>query len=224
VQSIEKGKAASLETYARVFTVLGLRGELRGTDARRRPGTIRDEDPVHAAMGELEAGRIGGFGFVVSIDEPYQHYQFAGRADLVAWDLEHRALLHLENRTRFPNIQEAFGSYNAKRSYLAQVLADRLAIGPRGWHSVTHAIVALWSAEVLHTLRLRTQSFAAVCPDNSEAFANWWVGSPPSVGVTSTFIALDPRATGRQRAWIDLPGALVTRPRNRGYADAASAQ
>jgi transcriptional regulator with XRE-family HTH domain len=224
VHALESGVPASLETYARVFSALGLRAELRGVDPRRQTTIARDEDPVHAAMGELEAGRLAGLGFPVSIDEPYQHYQFAGRADLVAWDLERRALLHLENRTRFPNIQEAFGSYNGKRSYLAPVLAERLSIGPRGWHSVTHAIVALWSAEVLHTLRLRTQSFVAVCPDSAHAFAGWWAGSPPLVGVTSTFIALDPRATGRQRAWVDLPAALVARPRYRGYADAASAQ
>lgn len=224
VHSIETGRAASLETYARVFTVLGLRGELRGINARRSGSTVRDEDPVHAAMGEFEAGRVTGFGFRISIDVPYQHYQFAGRAEFVAWDLERRALLHLDNRTRFPNIQEAFGSYNAKRSYLAGVIAERLAIGPRGWHNVTHAIVALWSAEVLHTLRLRTRSFLAVCPDRADAFAGWWAGAPPSVGVTSTFIALDPRATGRQRGWVDLPAALVARPRYRGYADAASAQ
>jgi transcriptional regulator with XRE-family HTH domain len=221
-QALEVGKPASLETYARVFTVLGLQPELRGVDPRRRAATNRDEDPVHAAMGELEAGHLRRFGIRVSLDEPYQHYQFAGRADLLAWDLDRRAMLHLENRTRFPNLQDAFGSYNAKRRYLAQVLAEPFGIGPRGWASVTHALVALWSAEVLHVLRLRTQSFAAVCPDRSDGFAAWWAGAPPSDGVTSTLIVLDPGASGRQRVWVDLPAALLARPRYRGYADAAS--
>ena len=222
-QALEAGRPASLETYARIFTVLGLQPELHGVDPRRRGGERRDEDPVHSAMGELEAGHLRRLGFRVSLDEPYQHYQFAGRADLMAWDLDRRAMLHLENRTRFPNLQDAFGSYNAKRTYLGRVVAERFGIGPRGWASVTHAFVALWSAEVLHALRLRSQSFAAVCPDPADDFAAWWAGSPPSSGITSTLIVLDPGATGRQRSWVDLPAALLARPRYRGYADAASA-
>ncbi len=79
-------------------------------------------------MGEFEAIRLRHFGRAVSLDEPYQHFQFAGRADLVAWDLDARALLHLENRTRFPNFQDMAGTFNSKRAYLGGVLADRVGI------------------------------------------------------------------------------------------------
>ena len=54
-------------------------------------------------MGEYEASHLRALGFKVGIDEPYQHYQFAGRADLVAWDVDARAFLHIENGTRFPD-------------------------------------------------------------------------------------------------------------------------
>ncbi|HEX5828719.1 MAG TPA: hypothetical protein VFY23_14425 [Candidatus Limnocylindrales bacterium] len=72
---------------------------------RGRPAVANDaQDLVHAAMGELEARALQRPGRTIAIGEPYQHYQFAGRADLLAWDAED--LLHIENRTRFPNLQE----------------------------------------------------------------------------------------------------------------------
>ena len=82
-------------------------------------------------------------------------------------------LLHIENRTRFPNLQEAAGSYNAKRQYLAGSVADRAGTGPRGWRSVTHVMACLWSAEVLHEVRLRRATFGALCPDPPDALHAW---------------------------------------------------
>ena len=165
LHSIESGDAASLESYARVGAALGLRPTLEFADARQRGRTTAieaSEDFVHSAMGEFEARALAGSGVRVSIDEPYQHYQFAGRADVLAWDDEN--LLHIENRTRFPNLQEAAGSYNAKRQYLAPSIAQRLNLGPRGWRSVTHVMACLWSSEVIHALRLRRATFEALCP------------------------------------------------------------
>jgi len=170
-------------------------------------------------MGEIEAKRLRGPGISVGIDEPYQHFQFAGRADLVAWNVVAKALLHLENRTRFPDVQETAGSFNAKRAYLGADLAQRL--GLRGWPSETHVIVGLWSAEVLHVLRLREQTFRAMCPDKPDGFAAWWSGDPPPSGSRSEFVLLDPLAEGPKRAWISLDEAITARPRYRGYADVA---
>ncbi len=177
-------------------------------------------------MGELEARALRGPGRTLAIDEPYQHYQFAGRADVLAWDREN--LLHIENRTRFPNLQEAAGSYNAKRQYLAGGIADRAGIGPRGWRSVTHVMACLWSAEVLHAIRLRRASFDALCPDPPDALLAWLTGEQPAAGVTSTLVVLDPLVPfGSRRRTIaavgpaDEPPRL--NPRFRGYADAAEA-
>ncbi len=216
-----------LETYARLATALGLRTEVELVDPRRRAARApRDEDPVHAAMGEAEAAHLHALRFTVSLDEPFQHYQFAGRADLVAWDHDRRALLHLENRTRFPNIQETFGSYNAKRAYLPAALAERLGLRA-GWRSVTNAIVALWTAEVLHTLRLRTASFRAVCPDPPGDLAAWWSGAPPAAATraSSTLVIFDPLAGLRatRRRFVGLDEVRTIEPRYRGYAAALEA-
>jgi transcriptional regulator with XRE-family HTH domain len=221
VQKLESGGSVSLEAYARVATALELRAELVLGNLRRRPA-LRTADPVHSAMAELEAAHLHALGFHVAIDEPYQHFQFAGRADLVAWDLEGRALLHLENRTRFPDIQDALGSYSAKRAYLPAVLADRLGISRAGWRVVTHAIVALWSAEVLHTLRMRSETFRSACPDPLDAFEAWWDGRMPvEERATSTLVILDPKP-GRRSAFAGLAAVSTVRPRYRGYADAAA--
>jgi hypothetical protein len=175
-------------------------------------------------MGEFQAARFTRPGIEIALDEPYQHYQFAGRADLLAWSLDGPDLLHVENRTRFPNVQEAFGSYNAKRRWLPSAIADRIAHrGPL--RSVTNAMVVLWSSEVLHILRIRTASFRAICPSPAGAFEAWWDGVPPPEGVHSTLIVLDPLVSGRadRRRFVDLEAALTARPRWKGYADVLAA-
>jgi hypothetical protein len=222
VHRLEPGLPASVETYARVAVVLALRPELLFLDERRSLATVRQADPVHAWMGDAEAGRFQGFGLPVSLDEPYQHYQFAGRGDLVSWSVPERAFLHVENRTRFPNLQEAAGSYNAKREYLADAVAKRLGIRG-GWTSVTHVMACLWSGEVQHLLRLRTASFRAICPDSPDAFAAWWAGSPPATGSANCLILFDPRERPRARRFVGLEDGLKAEARYRGYAEAAAA-
>ena len=218
---LEAGESASLQMAARLTTALGLRLEVDLVDPKKRGGRLdRQLDVIHSLMGEVEAARLRPYGFPVGLDEPYQHYQFSGRADVVAWDLAARALLHLENRTRFPDFQEMAGSFNAKRAYLGRAIAERA--GVRRWASETHVLVALWSSEVLHALRLRPESFRSLCPDPSDAFAAWWSGAAPAAaGSVSTLVVLDPLATSRQRLLIGLDDALSTaRPRHRDYADA----
>jgi transcriptional regulator with XRE-family HTH domain len=223
VYLLEAGRRVSTQAALRIVNAFGLRLEFALTDPRRRPDArpSLSVDPVHSAMGELEAARMRGIGIPVGVDEPYQHYQFAGRADLVAWDLERRALLHIENRTRVPDFQDAAGTYNAKRSYLGGALAER--IGVPHWTSETHVIAALWSSEVLHALRRRRESFRSICPDPDHAFHAWWAGQPPTSGRTSILVVLDPLARGRQRRYVGLEEAMSVKPRYRGYADAAAA-
>jgi transcriptional regulator with XRE-family HTH domain len=230
VAQVEAGKVASVETYVRLMTALDLEPQLIGADRSRREARTRDQDLVHSAMGEIEASRLSGFGLGVGIDEPYQHYQFAGRADVVAWDLAARALLHIENRTRFPNVQEALGSYAAKRAYLGRVLAERFGL-PAGWKSETHVIAALWTSEVIHVLRRHQATFRAACPDGSARFRDWWSGRIPEASgsasgstssSTSSLVLFDP-APGVRAAYRFAELADTTRPRYRGYAEAASA-
>jgi transcriptional regulator with XRE-family HTH domain len=219
----ESGAAVSMETYARLGVALGLRPEFSLAEPHRtKSARASGEDPVHAAMGEMEAAHLGADGSEIGVDEPYQHYQFAGRADVLGWRLDPPALIHIENRTDFPNVQEAVGSFTAKRAYLAPALATRL--GVRRWASITHVMAALRSAEVIHTVRLRRATFAAVCPDSADSFEQWWNGSPPPSGTKSTLVFIDPAVVGtRRRLFRGLDALDVLEPRYRGYADALSA-
>ena len=163
---------------------------------------------------------MSDLGYRVAIDHPYQHYQFAGRADVLAWAEDLPALLHIENRTRFPDLQQAAGSYNTKREYLARVVAKQ--IGITRFTSETHVVVGLWSAEVLHSIRLRRATFRALCPDSGDRFSGWLSGDPPVGARSSSLVLLDPFATGRQAATIELERVLAgVRPRVRGYREAA---
>ena len=222
VYRIEAGQPGSSESQTRLAVALGRQLRVGMVDPRQRAveraGLSRDV--VHSAMGEFEAGRLRRTGAGVGIDEPYQHFQFAGRADVVAWDLGRAALLHIENRTRFPDFQEMAGAYNAKRAYLGAAIAARLGVAR--WASETHVIAALWSSEVLHALRLRTESLRAICPDDDGALREWWSGNWEMEGRTSALVVLDPMATARERPFIGLETALRTRPRYRGYADAVT--
>jgi hypothetical protein len=136
--------------------------------------------------------------------------------------MESRALLHVENRTRFPNLQEAFGSYNAKRAYLPGVLAER--IGVTRFEQITHVMVALWSSEVLHAIRLHSASFRALCPDPLEVFESWWSGGLPGTAPAgSVLVVFDPFAAGQRHRPIGLDQALIARPRYHDYRQAAEA-
>jgi len=222
IHDLERGACGSIETYVRVSRSLGLELRVEMLDPRARSSVRQDADLVRSAMGEFEIAHLRDRGYGVGVDEPYQHYQFAGRADVVAWDRERRALLHIENRTRFPDLQAVAGSFNAKRDHLAGSIAKR--VGLRTFDSQTHVIVALWSAEVLHAIRLRPATFRALCPDPSDGFDAWWRGDPPvSRTTTSSLVLLDLFARVRQRRTISLETAISdVRPRVRGYAEAAA--
>ena len=130
------------------------------------------------------------------------------------------ALLHLENRTRFPDLQEAAGAFEAKRQYLGAVLARELGLG--AFRSETHAIVGLWSSEVMHSVRLRSATFRALCPDGADRVTAWLSGRPPAAVRSSSLVLLDPTARGGRHALIGLDRVLAgARPRVRDYRDAA---
>ena len=138
IYRVEAGMPCSPEAASRLSVALGLRVRVDLVDPRiHLQRTNLGADLVHSAMGEFEAARLRTFGFGVGMDEPYQHFQFAGRADLIAWNLDERALLHIENRTRFPDFQDMAGTYNSKRAYLAGSLGQRLGVNRWGRDSST---------------------------------------------------------------------------------------
>jgi transcriptional regulator with XRE-family HTH domain len=223
VHDIESGREGSLGAYIRLAAALGLKADFNLIDPRRRETvSARAKDPVHAAMGEAEAERMRPLGFRVGLDEPYQHYQFAGRADFVAWSTEPAALLHIENKTALVDIQEAIGTFNSKRNYLGAELAACAGVGR--WRSETHVMAALWSADVIRELRSHRASFESVCRDTPDGFEQWWLGNPPADGRRQILVLFDPIVGVRcdRRRWVGLGELAAVRPRYRDYTDAAA--
>lgn len=218
VYLVERGEPTTLQTYARLATALGLRLEVDLRDPRQRHVPPRAEDPVHAAIVEGLAARYASQGRLVAVDEPYQHFQFAGRADLAVVDPAGPALLHHEVKTAIPNVGEMAGSWNAKRRYLAMVLAERHGLRG-GFRSVAHVLTLAWTADCLHVIRLRGATLRALGPDGPAAFAAWWDGEPPPPGVSATVVLLDPLERRRAPAWAGTDDLERLRPRHRTYAD-----
>ncbi len=219
VYLVERGNTTTLETYVRLGAALGLRLEVALEDPRTmaRPG--RAEDPVHAAIVEVLTARYAAQGRLVGADEPFQHFQFAGRADVTAVDPVGPDLLHHEVKTAIPNVGEFAGAWNVKRQYLARALAERHAIRG-GFRSVTHVLTIAWTADCLHVVRLRGATIRSLGPDAPDAFARWWDGArPAATGTTSTVVVFDPVERPRAPAWAPLDDLGALRPRHHGYAD-----
>lgn len=173
------------------------------------------------AMGEREVALLARHGSQCATDEPWQHYQFAGRADVLAWDVTGRQLLHIENKTQLPDVQDAVGRFRSATAYLARSLADRLGFAqPR---SETHVMVALWSAEVLSVLRRSPSTFRALDRGGQASLEAWLTGERPPDGRHAGFLLLDPFAEGRRRTMLSLDEALDgARARVADYARAAA--
>jgi transcriptional regulator with XRE-family HTH domain len=218
VYLVERGERSTIETYARLGAALGLRLEASLDDPRSRVRPPRAEDPVHAAIVDLLAARYAAQGRLVTADEPFQHYQFAGRADLAVIDPAGPHLLHHEVKTAIPNVGELAGAWNVKRQYLARALAERHAMRD-GFRSVTHVLTVAWTAECLRVLRLREASIRSLGPDDAAAFSAWWQGDVPvAPRATATVVFLDPIERPRAAAWVGLDALGDARPRHDGYA------
>jgi len=219
VHLVERGDQTSLETYARLGAALGLHLDVSLEDPRTKVRPGHAQDPVHAAIVEVLAARYGVQSRHVGADEPFQHYQFAGRADVTAIDPVGPDLLHHEVKTAIPNVGELAGAWNVKRQYLAGALADRHSIRG-GFRSVTHVLTVAWTAECLRVVRLREATVRSLGPDAPDAFARWRDGArPAAAGTTSTVVVFDPVERLRAPAWSSLDDLGTLRPRHRGYAE-----
>jgi len=158
IHKIENGARASIGMYVRVAKALDREFACQLVDPTGRRDAVRDDaDIVHAAMGELEVATLRSHGFRTGLDEPWQHYHFAGRADVLGWDTALSALLRIENRTRFPDVQDSIGRFKNEQRYLVTALWRPLGF-ERLPRTELHVMVGLWSAEVLRVLRQRPET------------------------------------------------------------------
>ncbi len=236
VHAVESGRRATIGMYVRLAQALGKRlvvdlGDPVAMDIARAHDADAPigehallpmgRDIVHAAMGELEAARLLAHGWAPGIDVPWQHFRFGGRADVITCDIERLALLHIENKTQLPDLQDGIGRFQEKQAYLGRAVWERLGLA-RPPLIQTHVMVGLWSAEVIDVVRRSPATFRSAFPATPDAFLTWWSGGVPGPGTTSAFVLLDPFARGRVARFAGLREVLAgVQPRVLGYAAAA---
>ena len=126
----DRGRACRFRSRPtrRVFTALGVPLDMTGDPTP--PGAAapgRGQDLVHSAMGELEAPAAPArSGSRLPSTSPTSTTSSLAVRTWSRGTRQPSALLHIENRTQFPNVQEALGGFGSKRAYLGGVLAARL--------------------------------------------------------------------------------------------------
>ena len=83
-------------------------------------------------------------------------------------------------------------------------------------------MAGLWSAEVIHAVRLRRATFGTLWQDTEDRLPGWLAGNPPVGGVSSSLVLIDLFAKRRSGSIAGLQRVLAgARPRVRGYREAA---
>ncbi len=222
VHKIDAGQPGSIDSYARLATALGLDLFDSGDQSRGSDDTHRDQDPVHAAMGEVEAKHLRRLGYVVRMDEPYQHFRFAGRADSWpgTWGAAPSCISRTERASRTSRTRSAVTTESARTSVAcwpsvsgspkggaARRMRSSRSGHPRSFEACACASNRSWPS-------VRTMSRSS--PHGGQA--------NPAAGRHTTLVILDPVDFGRrdQASFIGLADLGRAEPRYTGYAEAVA--
>ena len=133
----ENGAFQSFRPAERHAAVFGVRIDLRLSG---RGGDLpRLVDEEHASIGEVLAAWCRAHGFVVEVETSFSQWGERGRFDLIAWNAATGTLLVIEVKTELADLQDLFGTLDAKER-IASTIAQR-----RGWQAtrrVTLLVVA----------------------------------------------------------------------------------
>lgn len=207
VSRIERGHLAgvTLEAIRRVAAALDLRLDLVG---RWRGGELdRLLAAGHSALHESVARDIGGrVGWRFSSEVSFAHFAERGIIDLLAWHEPSGALLVIELKTEFVDINELLGTLDRKRRHAEQIARER------GW--LNHASsVSVWvivsdTSVNRHRARDHRTMLTTAYPTDGRSIRPWlraprgsvaclsfWPVNRPGTGRTRT----DGRSTARHR-------------------------
>jgi transcriptional regulator with XRE-family HTH domain len=123
----ELGSITSVSVVRAHAAVLDMRVEWRVTG--RGADVARLLDAEHAAIVETLAATLATAGWQAEAESSYSEYGERGRIDLLAFDPSTKRLAVVEVKTELADLQDLFGSLNAK-TRLAPGIGRR-----KGWHS-----------------------------------------------------------------------------------------
>jgi transcriptional regulator with XRE-family HTH domain len=108
----EAGVIRSLDALERHAAVLGLRMDVRLRGLRADLSRLADDE--HAAIVELLASGFQAAGWLTELEASYNDRGERGRIDILAYHPATRLLLIVEVKTELADLQDLFGSLNAK--------------------------------------------------------------------------------------------------------------
>lgn len=194
VSRIERGHLGSvrLDTIRAVAAALDMRLDLVG---RWRAGDLdRMLSSAHSALHEDVARRLGGLGGWESAPEvPFSSFGERGAIDILAWHPASRALLVIEFKTEFVDLNELLATLDRKRRLAAEIARQR------GWLREATSVSVWVIVADSSTNRRRAADHAtmlrAALPLDGRAMRGWLAGPTGAVGCLS-FWSASRRGTG----------------------------
>lgn len=185
----ELGSIASVLVLRAHAAAMDLRVEWRV--AGRGAGVARLLDEEHAAIVETMAAALAGAGWQVEAESSYSEYGERGRIDLLAFDASTKLLAVVEVKTELADLQDLFGSLNAKVR-LAPGIGQR-----RAWQASRVVSVLAVAATAAN------RSVVAAHPALFSPFEHRWFRGQrlPRVGGDRLLLWIPAAAAGR-RFWL----------------------
>jgi transcriptional regulator with XRE-family HTH domain len=200
VSRIERGvaEAVSVRELDRVAKALNIRLSL---NSWWRDGDLAQLlDAGHAAIVEYTVGWLRRRGWEVLVEYGFNHYGERGSVDIVAWHPRFRALLLVEVKTRFVDLQDMLATFARKIRVVPELLVES-----HGWQplAVGRLIVAPGTGANRRVVEAHPAIFGATYPGKTRD-AHAWVARPDGHFGGVWFVSSDvlrgnPRTTKRVR-------------------------
>lgn len=170
VSRVERGIAETMSVadLDRIAQALNVRLSL---DAWWRGGDLaRLMDAGHAAIVEYVVGLLRAAGWQVIVEYTFNVFGERGSVDIVAWHAERRALLLVEVKSRFTDLQEMLATFARKLRLVPPLLAES-----EGWRPavVGRLIVAPGTTANRRVVAAHPSTFDATFPLRSHDARRW---------------------------------------------------
>ena len=170
VSRAERGLADTmpLTDLERIARALDIRLAI---DAWWRGGDLpRLLDSAHARIVEYVVGRLRALSWVILVEYTFNHFGERGSVDIVAWHPGRRALLLIEVKSRFSDLQEMLATFARKLRIVPPILSTA-----NGWRPIVigRLIVAPSSTANREVVAAHANTFEVSYPGRAREVQAW---------------------------------------------------
>jgi transcriptional regulator with XRE-family HTH domain len=185
ISRMERGLADTmpLADLERIARALDIRLSI---DAWWRGGNLpRLLDSVHARLAEYVVGQLRAVGWEVIVEYTFNRFGERGSVDIVAWHQGRRALLLIEVKSRFTDLQEMLATFARKLRIVPSMLAEQ-----NGWRptAIGRLIVAPGTTANRSVVAAHANTFEVSYPGRARE-AHAWVRDPAGPLAAIWFVA-----------------------------------